>query len=386
MENIRAKVFSYSVSASDDDAFIAEIEAMASIYGKDVYSVVFDLFTDVDLTSIEACKHWHDMLLHRDEMNRAMGRNVHLVAVISDYLILNTQTLDNPKIVEISAFEKTTQDSTHDSLTGLFNRHYFKHALENQFALAKRYSTDLSLLFMDADDFKDINDKFGHPAGDAALKAMSVIIQENVRESDVAARYGGEEFVVIMAQTNSIDALILADRIRKQIEMFPLTYNGQAISLSISGGIASFPVNAQSTDDLIYLADSALYRAKGAGKNNISLFKEDKRRFLRINFTEPLQIKELGFNSTQAYTGVSKDICIGGILFENNRQLSIGAKIQINVPIGEGDPLLLIGTVVRVEMLDDDRFDIGVVISFKELDKVAKNEISRFLIDQANNE
>ncbi|MCP5207335.1 MAG: diguanylate cyclase [Hahellaceae bacterium] len=382
MDNVRARVFSISVDAVDDDAFIAEVESMAKQMGNCVYQAVFDLFTDIELSEPEAQSHWRKLLVHRETMSRAMGRNVHLVAVISDYLTLHTQALENPKIVEISAFDKATQESTHDSLTGLFNQNYFQHVLENQFALARRYNSDLSLLFMDADDFKEVNDQYGHLAGDAALKVIANIIQDSIRESDIAARYGGEEFVVIMPQTNSIDALILGDRIRKLIANYSLTYNEHQISLTISGGIASFPANAKNSEELIYFADSALYRAKGAGKNNISLFKEDKRRFLRINFSQPLQVKELDFKSTETYAGLSKDICVGGILFENEKQLSLGAKIQINVPIGEGDPLLLIGTVVRVEMLNENRFDIGVVIAFKEMDKVAKNEISRFLFEQ----
>jgi diguanylate cyclase (GGDEF)-like protein len=238
---------------------------------------------------------------------------------------------------------------------------------------------------MDVDDFKDVNDSHGHLAGDAALKVIANIIQDAIRESDIAARYGGEEFVVIMPQTNSIDALILGDRIRTLIAKYIFIHDEQKVTLTISGGIASFPANAHNANELIYFADSALYRAKGAGKNNISLFKEDKRRFLRISFSQPLQVKELGFSSTQTYAGLSKDICVGGILFENEKQLSLGSKIQISVPIGDGNPLLLIGTVVRVEMLEDKRFDIGVVIAFKEMDKVAKNEISRFLLEQMDN-
>jgi len=153
--------------------------------------------------------------------------------------------------------------------------------------------------------------------------------------------------------------------------------------VTVSGGVASFPVNAQNADDLINLADSALYRAKGAGKNNISLFKEDNRRFLRIDLRKMIQVKELGFSQLDTFSAISKDICVGGILFENNCSIELGTKIQINVPIGEEEPVLIIGTVVRVEMLELDRFDIGVVIAFKEMDKLAKNEISRFLVSQA---
>ena len=170
---------------------------------------------------------------------------------------------------------------------------------------------------------------------------------------------------------------------RACVENCQLEVDGKALSITISGGIASYPFNAQNADALISFADSALYRAKGAGKNNISLFKEDNRRFLRIDLRKTVQVKELGFSQLDAFSGIGKDICVGGILFENSRSLAIGTKVQISVPIGNEGPVLLIGTVVRVEILASDRYDIGVVIAFKEMEKLAKNEISRFLVSQA---
>ncbi|MFT5718946.1 MAG: diguanylate cyclase (GGDEF)-like protein, partial [Oleiphilaceae bacterium] len=241
----------------------------------------------------------------------------------------------------------------------------------------------LSILFIDVDDFKDVNDIYGHDAGDQALRQISKVISGAIRQSDVAARYGGEEFIVLLPFTNSIETLILAERIRVSVEACKLEVDGKALSITISGGIASYPVNAQSAEDLITLADSALYYAKGAGKNNISLFKEDNRRFVRIDLRKTVQVKELGFSQLDAFLGIGKDICVGGILFENTQPLAIGTKIQVSVPIGNEGPVLLIGTVVRIEMLASERYDIGVVIAFKEMEKIAKNEISRFLVSQA---
>ena len=132
------------------------------------------------------------------------------------------------------------------------------------------------------------------------------------------------------------------------------------------------------------MADSALYRAKGAGKNRISLFKEDKRRFLRIKFNRPIKIKQLGFSRTRTLSGRSKDIAVGGILFENREPIPIGTKIQVNIPITlDSEPLLLIGTIVRVEAFESDKYDIGMILSFKEMEKTAKYEISKFLIEQS---
>jgi len=386
MEATKAKVLACRDTTSNDDHFITKLSELITSDGGIVCQAVFEIFADIELSPARAERCWEGLLAHRSEMMRALGRPTNLVAVMCDYFATQHDAIFDPKLVEMAAYENIVLQSAHDNLTGLYNRQYFTNALTQHFALAKRNQNDLSILFIDVDDFKDVNDLYGHNVGDQALRQISAVISDAVRKSDIAARYGGEEFIILLPFTNSIEALILAERMRANVEKCKLDVNGKALSITISGGIASYPVNAQNADDLISFADSALYRAKGAGKNNISMFKEDNRRFLRINFKKTVQVKELGFSQLDAFLGMGKDICVGGILFENSRSLAIGTKVQISVPIGNDGPLLLIGTVVRVEILAPDRYDIGVVIAFKEMDKLAKNEISRFLVSQAHKE
>ena len=168
------------------------------------------------------------------------------------------------------------------------------------------------------------------------------------------------------------------------IEPAPLKIQDASINITVSGGVAGFPADAQKAQNLINMADSALYRAKGAGRNSIELFKEDKRRFLRIKFNRSIQVKHLGFNHTRILSGTTKDIAFGGILFENKEPIPIGTKIQVSIPIAENsEPLLLIGTVVRIEAFGSGMYDIGMTLSFKEIEKTAKDEISKFLIQQS---
>jgi len=383
METVKSLVLACRDAASNNDHFIDGLNELITSNGETVCQAIFNIFADIELSPEKAKSSWDHLLVHRSEMMLALGRPINLVTVMCDYFSIHGDSICEPKLVEMAAFENATQHSTHDSLTGLYNRQYFSNALTQHFSLAARNQSDLSILFIDVDDFKDVNDAYGHSVGDNVLRQVSTTISQAVRQSDIAARYGGEEFIVLLPLTNSIEALILAERIRTNVEKAKLDANGKTLSVTVSGGVASFPVNAQNADDLINLADSALYRAKGAGKNNISLFKEDNRRFLRIDLRKMIQVKELGFSQLDTFSAISKDICVGGILFENNCSIELGTKIQINVPIGEEEPVLIIGTVVRVEMLELDRFDIGVVIAFKEMDKLAKNEISRFLVSQA---
>jgi len=386
MEATKAKVLACRDATSNDDHFIAKLSELITSDGGIVCQAVFEVFADIELSPARAELCWEGLLAHRSEMMLALGRPTNLVAVMCDYFATQNDAIFDPKLVEMAAYENIVLQSAHDNLTSLYNRQYFTNALTQHFALAKRNQNDLSILFIDVDDFKDVNDLYGHKVGDQALRQISSVISEAVRKSDIAARYGGEEFIILLPFTNSIEALILAERMRANVESCKLEVNGKALSITISGGIASYPVNAQNSDDLISFADSALYRAKGAGKNNISMFKEDNRRFLRINLEKTVQVKELGFSQLDSFLGMGKDICVGGILFENSRSLAIGTKVQISVPIGNEGPLLLIGTVVRVEILAPDRYDIGVVIAFKEMDKLAKNEISRFLVSQGRKE
>jgi diguanylate cyclase (GGDEF)-like protein len=384
MEAIKAKVLACRDARPNDDHFISKLsELIASDSGGVVCQAIFEIYADIELSPTRAAQCWESLLVHRSEMILALGRPINLVAVMCDYFALQNDAISDPKLLEMAAYENIILQSTHDNLTGLYNRRYFTNAVTQNIALAKRNQNDLSILFIDVDDFKDVNDIYGHDAGDQALRQISKVISGAIRQSDVAARYGGEEFIVLLPFTNSIETLILAERIRVSVEACKLEVDGKALSITISGGIATYPVNAQSAEDLITLADSALYYAKGAGKNNISLFKEDNRRFVRIDLRKTVQVKELGFSQLDAFLGIGKDICVGGILFENTQPLVIGTKIQVSVPIGNEGPVLLIGTVVRIEMLASERYDIGVVIAFKEMEKIAKNEISRFLVSQA---
>jgi diguanylate cyclase (GGDEF)-like protein len=339
------------------------------------------ILTDYDLDAGEAKQNWFEILQHRQNISRVLGRKISLMTAISDYLGSYKDALKEHKIVEINSYERAIEDSTHDPLTGVFNKTYLHSTLVQHLSLAKRNSTDLSLLFFDIDDFKEINDRFGHNSGDHILKTVANIIRQKLRSSDILARFGGDEFVVLMPNTYKTNALVLSERLRETISQASIQINQTRLKVTISGGVAGFPVDAQQPQNLLDLADSALYRAKGAGKNSMTLFKQDKRRFLRIKFNRSIQIKQLGLNHTRILSGTIKDIGVGGILFENTEPFPIGTKIQVSIPIVENsEPLLLIGTVVRIETFGANVYDIGMILSFKEMEKQVTDKISKFII------
>lgn len=159
-----------------------------------------------------------------------------------------------------------------DGLTNLRARRYFQIRLAEMVKESERYRRALSLVMMDIDHFKRINDTYGHPIGDVVLRNVSKIVRATIRETDVAARYGGEEFAVILPETDQIGAAELAERLRRCVEeSVSRLRDGQSLQVTISAGIATMPKDASSRDDLIQKADEALYRAKTEGRNRVCL-------------------------------------------------------------------------------------------------------------------
>ncbi len=160
-----------------------------------------------------------------------------------------------------------------DGLTGLFVRRYFDARLDEEIERSKRFGTDFSVVMMDIDDFKQLNDTYGHPVGDRLLRAISEAVRRQMRAVDTAARYGGEEFAMILPRTSMIDAYNQAERIRQAVADVRLTADDHVLSITASFGIASYPESgAEGAEALIRLADRALYRAKRTDKNRVELY------------------------------------------------------------------------------------------------------------------
>lgn len=156
-----------------------------------------------------------------------------------------------------------------DDLTGLFNRRKFEELFNRENDLAKRFGYVLSLLFLDIDDFKSINDKYGHQVGDRYLQKMAVVLQQNIREIDVVARWGGEEFLILLHRPIDAQALQVAERLRAAVTDIHLTAGKETINRTISIGLATSIAGKLSMQELINQADQAMLQAKQSGKNRV---------------------------------------------------------------------------------------------------------------------
>ncbi|HEY1554301.1 MAG TPA: sensor domain-containing diguanylate cyclase [Kofleriaceae bacterium] len=180
-----------------------------------------------------------------------------------------------------------------DGLTGLFVRRYFDARIEEEVERSKRYGSPFSVVMMDVDDFKKLNDTYGHLVGDRVLRAIANVVKAQMRGVDTAARYGGEEIAVILPRTEMVGAYNLAERIREGIAELRITTDEEpprALSVTASLGIAAYPESkAQTGEDLVRRADRALYRAKKTGKNRVELFWSDDSGPARLSTIDETQ-------------------------------------------------------------------------------------------------
>jgi diguanylate cyclase (GGDEF)-like protein len=339
----------------------AEVESdLAALYemsddsGEPAPTALIRRLTHLEYTLDEARALLLSAVRHRSEMEAALGRPVGARVALFDLLISVQRKVFSPKLIELPLFESIQRSAITDHLTGLSNRSYLESRLESEIRRARRYGEHLSVLLLDLDDFKAINDTRGHVTGDRVLTEVGGIVQRSVRDVDIAARFGGEEFLVVLPETPRIGALVVAERVRENVEKhFRRRHdNGKAIKLTLSGGLACYPEDAEDPSTLISRADSALYRAKRHGKNSIEVFFQEKRRAERIGVHEQ-RVKamlrgEVG-NGPVRRSGTVKNISEGGLLVEIAEPVPVGSRVQVSFSLGSSDAYSFPSTVVRIE-------------------------------------
>jgi diguanylate cyclase (GGDEF)-like protein len=215
----------------------------------------------------EAAERTAAIAAHQGELSVRLGRNVGMSVAALDYLFNISGDLVAPTIVEHGILEVLEHRSVTDPLTGLFNRYHFEATLKREVARCLRYQSRLSLLLMDVDQLKAVNDRWGHQAGDQMLVRVAGAIRDSLRGSDIASRYGGDEFALILPDTDARAARLVAERICDKVGA-----SDASIKVTVSGGLAelSLAATGPSEGPLIAAADRALYLAKGRGGNCVA--------------------------------------------------------------------------------------------------------------------
>jgi len=341
-----------------EERLLAELERRKKTDpGRPLYSSVLHILTHLDFSEAEAEKHWRRIRSHRDKLRARLRRDPGLRVALLDYFLNLNQELKNPKIIEISIFEQTERSAITDGLTGLFNHRHFAQTLKQEISRARRHRTRVSLALFDLDDFKKVNDTRGHPVGDKVLVRSAAVLKDGVRDIDTAARYGGEEFAVILPETGRTGAYVVADRMRLSIERHFRRARGLP-GMTVSGGVATFPDDANSAADLVKKADRGLYRSKAAGKNRITLAKGERREHRRLPPTTPVHVGAAG---DKAALALAKNVSAGGVLVSLKRPVAVGSQVSVVLRSNGQRPTDIRGEVVRVTpAARRGSFDVGV--------------------------
>lgn len=171
--------------------------------------------------------------------------------------------------IENAYHEEIYRLTTIDGLTQVFNKRYFVETLEREIGRAHRYRRDLSLIMFDIDHFKQINDNFGHLAGDHVLRQLAASIKTRIRREDILSRYGGEEFAIVLPEIDRENAATFAEKVRQLVERSVFEFEDTRIPVTVSVGVATLTPEIEAPEDIVKIADERLYEAKNSGRNRV---------------------------------------------------------------------------------------------------------------------
>lgn len=318
----------YSCS-KDDLAIINTVESLADRHGDSVFDEFFYVLTRKRLGK-SAANHWKMIVPHVDSVINPGFRHQGFLPSVFHYMQYEADVFSAPRFIESDYIDKILHSSVTDGLTGLYNQTYFKTSLTKHLQISQRTRQIFSIIILDLDRFKEFNDNAGHLSGDHALQRTASIIASSLRESDSASRYGGEEFAIMLPNTSKSMARKVAERIRKSVEKE--IFAGQEFlsskNLTISGGIAEFPFDADNCDDLIKSADGELYKSKMM-RNCIFPNDEDRRKSVR----RPIRslVEFISDNEDTFKPCLSFDISEFGLCLGCDQLLPLDSSIKIRL-------------------------------------------------------
>ncbi len=353
-----------------DPAWMQHARDKRTETGIPVFSEMVRMITHLRLSEKEAEELWPGLLTHWREMSAGLGRDVGLFVAVVDWFLNMDRRLKDPTIMERTLLEKTERSAMTDWLTGLYNRGAFRASALRELRRAQRYRQQLSLVLFDLDDFKKVNDQFGHDRGDLVLKEISRLLRRSIRDVDVAARYGGEEFAILLPETGRLGARAVAERVRFAVGRQPALRGSdeEPIHVTVSGGIAVYPEDGEELGDLLRQSDVALYRAKAAGKNTIVSEWEERRLARRIALKGTrTRVSWTKGEESRTLLGAARDISRTGVGLILPESCEVGQVLEMNLDspaLEEKRPLY--GRVVRYQEVRGGAvgltFDVGVAL------------------------
>ncbi len=380
--------------AHNTQRLLARLDSITRESGVEASSALLLILTNLPFDEEEARRHWEAILDHRHQLSLALARDVGVRVAAMDYFMHVNRRLVHPTVIELELFEAGERGSAHDVLTGLADEPSFRQTVQTELRRAKRYNLRVSVVAIDIDDFGAINERVGRLVGDRLLRETAMLLNNKIRDIDLAARPGEDELALVLPETDRGGAVLVAERFRREVEAHfgRREADGRPVGLTLSAGVACYPEDAVSPEELLTRAAQALYRAKAEGKNAVQAYSPERRRYLRFDL-DPRRFEVEVLDPRTVNSATPRNLSRSGILFGCPEPLEVGEAIEIRLvdaEPGHRTPARRArGRVVRLEELpepgDDvsdaeDRFEIGVAF---DLDWAGGEEVLLDFLERA---
>lgn len=347
-------------------------EALGVEHGLEVYSEAMYNLTRLEMSAQEARRSLLAIVNHQQQLRAQLKRDVSLITATCDYFMQVRPLVRDPVLVEVRLLLQKEECAFRDELTGLFNRRSFNQEVPREMESFRRFGHPFSLLMLDLDHFKAFNDTHGHSAGDQALRDVARCLLGTARLYDRVVRYGGEEFAIVLPQTSSEEALIVAERMRSSLELHHMHFAGQDLgALTVSIGLAEFPKHALDMAGLVQTADLALYQAKEL-RNCVRQYRDLNRMHRRYALSDPLPL-QIVTQQRDELQASALDISLGGLSCRADAPLPLATVLRLVLSdAARSIHLPLEAEVRRVRMEQDNSYQLGLSFRLESVEDQMK--------------
>jgi len=355
--------------AHNEERILRRLEQIRTQSGLQVYAALLLILTGLAFDESEARRHWEEILRHRRALGQSLQRDLGLRVAVLDYFVNVNRQLTSPRLIDLSLADRPDPSSPIDARTGLWNARQFLSALQKEIRRAKRYRLDLTVLYVDIDDFREINERHGELVGDILLREVAILIKNKIRDIDMAARLAGEEFALILPETERMGAFLVAERIRKEMERHFLRrdIDGRPIAMTVTIGMAKYPEDAAIADRIVRRAEEAMHQAKARGGNAVGVYYRERRNYIRFDVSrQQVRIRvtpaDPATAAPEAEGHEPLNISRSGLLFESDTPYTMGDEVVIVCQDGRDQArVTLRARIVRIEEIEGQprRYEVG---------------------------